>query len=63
MKTVCRDSILGRTCRVMGNLAQRQSNAEGLHNHGAVAALVTLIESRDKNTSNATLTMAVRALR
>ncbi|XP_068633382.1 uncharacterized protein Rnb isoform X2 [Battus philenor] len=55
--------ILGRTCRVMGNLAQRHTNAEGLHNHGAVAALVALIESRDKNTSFATLTMAVRAIR
>ncbi|CAG5048003.1 unnamed protein product, partial [Parnassius apollo] len=63
LKTVCRDSILGRTCRLMGNLAQRYSNAEGLHNHGAVAALVALIESRDKTTSHATLTMAVRAIR
>lgn len=63
LKTVCRDSILGRACRLVGNLAQRTSNAEILHNHGTVTALVTLIESRDKNTSYPTLTMAVRAIR
>ncbi|XP_060803453.1 armadillo repeat-containing protein 5 isoform X1 [Amyelois transitella] len=63
LKTVCRDSIVGRACRVIGNLAQRTSNAEGLHNHGAVTALVALIENRDKNTSYPTLTMAVRAIR
>ncbi|CAH0585629.1 unnamed protein product [Chrysodeixis includens] len=63
IKTVCRDSIVGRACRVIGNLAQRNSNAESLHNHGAVTALVTLIENRDKNTSCPTLTMAVRAIR
>ncbi|XP_047029859.1 armadillo repeat-containing protein 5 [Helicoverpa zea] len=63
IKTVCRDSIVGRACRVIGNLAQKNSNADGLHNHGAVSALVTLIESRDKNTSYPTLTMAVRAIR
>ncbi|KAL0883062.1 hypothetical protein ABMA27_016532 [Loxostege sticticalis] len=63
LKTVCRDSIVGRACRVIGNLAQRNSNAEGLHNHGTVAALVNLIENRDKNTSCATLSMAVRAIR
>ncbi|KPJ08530.1 Armadillo repeat-containing protein 5 [Papilio machaon] len=63
LKTVYRDSILGRTCRLIGNLAQRHSNAKGLHDHGAVEVLVTLIENRDKNTSIATLTMAVRAIR
>ncbi|KAL4715456.1 hypothetical protein ACJJTC_015359 [Scirpophaga incertulas] len=63
LKTVCRDSIVGRACRVIGNLAQKNSNAESLHNHGVVAALVSLIESRDKNTSYPTLTMAVRAIR
>ncbi|KAF9421142.1 hypothetical protein HW555_002854 [Spodoptera exigua] len=63
IKTVCRDSIVGRACRVIGNLAQRNTNADGLHNHGAVTALVTLIENRDKNTSYPTLTMAVRAIR
>ncbi|KPI95601.1 Armadillo repeat-containing protein 5 [Papilio xuthus] len=63
LKTVYRDSILGRTCRLIGNLAQRHSNAKGLHEHGAVEVLVTLIENRDKNTSIATLTMAVRAIR
>lgn len=63
LKTVCRDSIVGRSCRVIGNLAQRNSNAEALHSHGAVAALVNLIENRDKNTSYATLSMAVRAIR
>lgn len=63
LKTVCRDSIVGRACRVIGNLAQRSTNAEGLHSHGAVAALVNLIENRDKNTSYATLSMAVRAIR
>ncbi|XP_047991718.1 armadillo repeat-containing protein 5 [Leguminivora glycinivorella] len=63
LKTVCRDSIVGRACRVIGNLAQKTSNAENLHNHGVVTALITLIESRDKNTSYPTLTMAVRAVR
>lgn len=63
LKTVCRDSILGRTCRLIGNLAQKNVNAEGLHNLGVVSALVTLIQSRNKNTSHATLTMAVRAIR
>ncbi|CAH2096098.1 unnamed protein product [Euphydryas editha] len=63
LNTVCRDSILGRTSRVIGNLAQNQNNAENLHSHGAVKALVTLIENRDKNTSYATLSMAVRAIR
>lgn len=63
LKTVSRDSIVGRACRAIGNLSQRISNAEGLHNHGAVAALISLIENRDKNTSYPTLTMAVRALR
>ncbi|CAB3261567.1 unnamed protein product [Arctia plantaginis] len=63
IKTVCRDSIVGRACRVIGNLAQRPSNAEGLHSHGVVTALVTLIENRDKSTSYPTLTMAVRAIR
>lgn len=63
IKTVCRDSIVGRACRVIGNLAQKTSNAEGLHNHGVVTALVALIENRDKNTSYPTLTMAVRAIR
>ncbi|XP_075977580.1 BTB/POZ domain-containing protein Rnb isoform X2 [Anticarsia gemmatalis] len=63
IKTVCRDSIVGRACRVIGNLAQKTSNAEGLHSHGVVTALVTLIENRDKNTSYPTLTMAVRAIR
>ncbi|KAI5637273.1 BTB/POZ domain-containing protein [Phthorimaea operculella] len=63
LKTVCRDSIVGRACRVLGNLAQRNTNAEALHSHGAVTALITVIESRDKNTSYATLTMSVRAIR
>lgn len=63
LKTVCRDSIVGRACRVIGNLAQKPVNAEELHNHGAVSALTTLIENRDKNTSYPTLTMAVRAIR
>ncbi|XP_048478636.1 armadillo repeat-containing protein 5 [Plutella xylostella] len=63
LKTVCRDSIVGRACRLLGNLAQRNSNAEALHNHGAVTALITLIEKRDRNTSYPTLTMAVRAVR
>ncbi|RVE50863.1 hypothetical protein evm_004430 [Chilo suppressalis] len=63
LNTVCRDSIVGRSCRVIGNLAQRNSNAEGLHNHGAVAALLAIIEKRDKNTSYPTLAMAVRAIR
>ncbi|XP_031765935.2 armadillo repeat-containing protein 5 isoform X2 [Galleria mellonella] len=63
LKTVCRDSIVGRACRVIGNLSQRTTNAEALHNHGVVTALVTLIENRDKNTSYPTLTMAVRAIR
>ncbi|XP_026499690.1 armadillo repeat-containing protein 5 isoform X1 [Vanessa tameamea] len=63
LNTVCRDSILGRTSRVIGNLAQNQSNAENLHSHGAVKALVDLIENRDKTTSYATLSMAVRAIR
>lgn len=63
IKTVCRDSIVGRACRVIGNLAQKTSNAEGLHSHGAVTALVALIENRDKTTSNPALTMAVRAIR
>lgn len=63
LKTVCRDSIVGRACRVIGNLAQKLSNAEELHNHGAVSALTNLIENRDKNTSYPTLTMAVRAIR
>lgn len=63
IKTVCRDSIVGRACRLIGNLAQRTINAEGLHGNGAVTALVTLIENRDKNTSYPTLTMAVRAIR
>ncbi|XP_049873107.1 armadillo repeat-containing protein 5 [Pectinophora gossypiella] len=63
LKTVCRDSIVGRACRLIGNLAQKNINAEALHNHGAVTALVTLIENRDKNTSYPTLTMSVRAIR
>ncbi|XP_047503466.1 armadillo repeat-containing protein 5 isoform X3 [Pieris napi] len=63
LNTVCRDSILGRACKMVGNLAQSKSNAENLHNHGIVKALVSLIESRDKSTSNPTLTMAVRAIR
>ncbi|XP_022117785.2 armadillo repeat-containing protein 5 isoform X1 [Pieris rapae] len=63
LNTVCRDSILGRACKMVGNLAQTKSNAENLHNHGIVKALVSLIESRDKSTSNPTLTMAVRAIR
>ncbi|KAG6452804.1 armadillo repeat-containing protein 5 [Manduca sexta] len=63
LNTVCRDSIVGRACRVIGNLAQRTQNAEALHNQGVVTALITLIENRDKNTSYATLTMAVRAIR
>lgn len=63
LSTVYRDSLLGRTCRVIGNLAQYQINAEGLHTYGTVKALVTLIENRDKNTSYPTLTMAVRAIR
>ncbi|XP_050679997.1 uncharacterized protein LOC126975926 [Leptidea sinapis] len=63
LNTVCKDSILGRTCKLIGNLALKQLNAEGLHSHGVVKSLVTVIESRDKNTSNPTLTMAVRAIR
>ncbi|XP_045498323.1 armadillo repeat-containing protein 5 [Colias croceus] len=63
LNTVCRDSILGRACKLIGNLAQIKTNAEGLHNHGVVKALVALIEGRDKTTSNPTLTMAVRAIR
>lgn len=63
LNTVCRDSIVGRTSRVIGNLAQKQSNAENLHNFGVVKALVEIIENRDKNTSYATLSMAVRAIR
>ncbi|KAJ0176554.1 hypothetical protein K1T71_007733 [Dendrolimus kikuchii] len=63
LKTVCRDSIVGRACRVIGNLAQKTTNAENLHNQGVVTALVTVIENRDKNTSYPTLTMAVRAIR
>lgn len=63
LKTVCKDSIVGRACRTIGNLAQRSSNAEGFHNHGVVSALVTLIENGDKSTSCATKTMAVRAMR
>ncbi|CAG9786810.1 unnamed protein product [Diatraea saccharalis] len=63
LKTVCRDSIVGRACRVIGNLAQRNTNAEGLHNSGAVAALLAVIEKRDNNTSYPTLAMAVRAIR
>lgn len=63
LKTVYRDSILGRTCRLIGNLAQRHSNAKGLHDQGAVEVIVALIENRDNNTSIATLTMAVRAIR
>ncbi|XP_034832431.1 armadillo repeat-containing protein 5 [Maniola hyperantus] len=63
LNTVCRDSIVGRTSRVIGNLAQKQSNAENLHNFGAVKALVEIIENRNKDTSYATLSMAVRAIR
>lgn len=48
---------------MVGNLAQTKSNAESLHNHGIVKALVSLLENRDKSTSNPTLTMAVRAIR
>ncbi|CAH2262845.1 jg9219 [Pararge aegeria aegeria] len=63
LNTVCRDSIVGRTSRVIGNLAQKLCNAEHLHNFGAVKALLEVINNRDKSTSYATLTMAVRAIR
>ncbi|XP_041979106.1 uncharacterized protein LOC121733072 [Aricia agestis] len=63
INTVKRDSLLGRTSRLIGNLSQIESNAESFHNYGAVQALVTLINNRDKSTSYPTLIMAVRALR
>ncbi|GBP69342.1 Armadillo repeat-containing protein 5 [Eumeta japonica] len=63
LNTLSKDSILGRTCRLIGNLAQQNCNAESLHNHGAIVALVNIIENRDKKTSYPTLTMAVRAIR
>ncbi|CAK1551154.1 unnamed protein product [Leptosia nina] len=63
LNTVSKDSILGRTCKLIGNLAQTKTNAEGLYNRGVISALVSLIEGRTKSTSNPTLMMAVRAIR
>lgn len=62
LQTVAKDSILGRACRIVGNLSRKRSNAYKFHSYGVVKALVEIIEKRDKSTSNPTLIMAVRAL-
>ncbi|CAG9561823.1 unnamed protein product [Danaus chrysippus] len=63
LNTVCRDSILGRTSRLIGNLARDRKNAEKFFDHGTVKALMAIIDNRDKKTSYATLIMVVRAIR
>lgn len=56
-----KDSIIGRACRLTGNLAINQSVAVKLHQKGAVSKLSETVKSKD--TSAGTKHMAVRALR
>lgn len=63
LQTVSRDSIIGRACRLIGNMAKCQKNAECLYAQGVVMELITLIEKREKTTSYPTLAMTVRAIR
>ncbi|XP_034241242.1 armadillo repeat-containing protein 5 [Thrips palmi] len=56
-----KDSIIGRACRLLGNLATNQIIAVTLHQKGAVPKLIESIKSKD--TSPGTKHMAVRALR
>lgn len=58
---VQKDSIIGRACRLLGNLATNQSIAVKLHHKGTVPKLIESIKSKD--TSPGTKHMAVRALR
>lgn len=56
-----KDSIIGRTCRLIGNLATSKTIALKLHHKGAVPKLTETIKSKDN--SPGTKHMAVRALR
>ncbi|KAK3919634.1 Armadillo repeat-containing protein 5, partial [Frankliniella fusca] len=56
-----KDSIIGRACRLIGNLATSQSISAKLHQKGAVSKLIACLKSTD--TSAGTKHMAVRALR
>lgn len=56
-----KDSIVGRACRLLGNLATNQNIAVKLHQKGAVPKLIESIKCKDN--SPGTKHMAVRALR
>ncbi|XP_026284866.1 armadillo repeat-containing protein 5 [Frankliniella occidentalis] len=56
-----KDSIIGRACRLIGNLATSQNIAVKLYQKGAVPKLIESLKS--KESSAGTKQMAVRALR
>lgn len=63
LHNISTDSIAGRACRVLGNLAQDYCVARQLHENGAVKALLSTIPmDSTSTTSEATRQMAVRAL-
>ncbi|KAG8230684.1 hypothetical protein J437_LFUL010761, partial [Ladona fulva] len=72
LEGVGKDSIQGRTCRVLGNLAQLPDVAADICHEGAVPAIVGILGATSENNSNSstennasesTRQMAVRALR
>lgn len=62
IRNIARDSIQGRACRLVGNLAKEPCIVERLHNEMITDSIVSILVP-GSGCSTATQQMAVRALR